>query len=164
MFLHLCPPPVRPVVELQRTLAYGPGNKLIAITKVKIITLYKACKVRLQYRNRACGVAILQKSWLWAAYAKSSILIWNMNRARSYILKCAKNLISTTVYSIACKFDGATDMEKLQIQKSQIYRNNTLIFRFELHFVTLGVATNAPSLFSIKSLFPTYSPNTWLLI
>jgi len=30
----------------------------------------------------------------------------------------AKNLISTTVYSIACKFDALTDMEELYIQKS----------------------------------------------
>jgi hypothetical protein len=40
----------------------------------------------------------------------------------------ARNLISTT---IARKFDALTDMEELQIQDLP---NNTLIFRFELHF------------------------------
>jgi len=46
----------------------------------------------------------------------------------------AKNLISTTVYSIACKFDALADMEVLYIQKSLDLPNNSLIFRFELHF------------------------------
>ena len=46
----------------------------------------------------------------------------------------AKNLIITTVYSIACKFDALADMEELHIQKSSDLPNNTLIFIFELHF------------------------------
>jgi len=55
--------------------------------------------------------------------------------AQSYVLKNgAKNLISTTVYSIAYKFDALTDMEELHIQKSSDLPNNTLIFRFEPHF------------------------------
>jgi len=38
-----------------------PGNKLIAIIKVKIITLYKACKCDYSIAIGACGVAILQE-------------------------------------------------------------------------------------------------------
>ena len=45
----------------------------------------------------------------------------------------AKNLISTTVYGIACKFDALTDMEELHIQKLLYLPNDSLIFRFELH-------------------------------
>ena len=45
----------------------------------------------------------------------------------------AMNLISTTAYSIACKFDALTNMEELQIQKLSDLPNNHLIFRFELH-------------------------------
>ena len=36
-------------------------NKLIAITKVKIITLYKAYKCNYSIAIGACGVAILQE-------------------------------------------------------------------------------------------------------
>ena len=52
----------------------------------------------------------------------------------------AKNLISTTVYSIACKFDALTDMEELHIQKSSDLPNDNLIFIFELH-IQYEVAT-----------------------
>ena len=45
----------------------------------------------------------------------------------------AKNLILTTVYGIACKFDALTDMEELHIQKSSDLPNDNLIFIFELH-------------------------------
>ena len=54
----------------------------------------------------------------------------------------AKNLISTTVYSIACKFDALTDMEELHIQKSSDLPNNHLIRGpFRLQY---GVATEHP--------------------
>ena len=57
----------------------------------------------------------------------------------------AKNLISTTVYSIACKFDALTDMEELHIQKSSDLPNDSLIFRFELHFgYNMEVQPNTP--------------------
>ena len=39
--------------------ADSPGNKLIAITKVKIMTLYKACKCDSSIAVGVCGVAIL---------------------------------------------------------------------------------------------------------
>ena len=55
----------------------------------------------------------------------------------------AKSSISTTVYSIACKFDALTDMEELHIQKSPDLPNDTLIFIFELHF---GYNTEPPYL------------------
>ena len=45
-----------------------------------------------------------------------------------------KNLISTTVYSTACKFAVLTDMEELHIQMASDLPNNTLIFIFELRF------------------------------
>ena len=63
----------------------------------------------------------------------------------------AKNLISTTVYGIACKFDALTDMEELHIQKSSDLPNDHLIFRFELRFgyiwslhIEYGGATERP--------------------
>ena len=66
-----------------------------------------------------------------------------------------KNLISTTVYSIDCKFDALADMEELQVQKSSDLPNNTLIFRFELHFgYNMELQPNAPKAFlGIKLLF-----------
>jgi hypothetical protein len=45
----------------------------------------------------------------------------------------AMNLISTTAYSITCKFDALTNMEELQIQKLSDLPNNHLIFIFKLH-------------------------------
>ena len=39
----------------------------------------------------------------------------------------AKNLITTTIYSIAREFDALTDMEELHIQKSSDLPNNSLI-------------------------------------
>jgi len=57
----------------------------------------------------------------------------------------AKNLILTTVYSIACKFGALTDMEELHIQKSSYLPNTHLIFRFELHFgYNMEVQPNTP--------------------
>ena len=53
---------------------------------------------------------------------------------RKHIENGAKNLISTTVYSIACKFDALTDMEELHIKKSSDLPNDHLIFRIDLHF------------------------------
>ena len=75
-----------------------------------------------------------KKSSLWYIY-ESSILIWNMEQElEATYWNGAKNLISTTVYSIACKFDALTDIEELHIQKSLDLPNDTLIFIFELHF------------------------------
>ena len=71
---------------------------------------------------------------LWRV-CESSILKWNIEQElEATYWNGAKNLISTTVYSIACKFDALTDMEELHIQKSSDLSNDTLIFRFELHF------------------------------
>jgi len=46
--------PATPITPITPT-----GNKLIAITKVKIMILYKACKCDSSIAIRACGVAIL---------------------------------------------------------------------------------------------------------
>ena len=57
----------------------------------------------------------------------------------------AKNLISTTVYSIACKFAALTDMEELHIQMSPDLPNDNLIFIFGLHFgYNMEVQPNDP--------------------
>ena len=54
-----------------------------------------------------------EKSSLWRV-CESSILIWNMEQElEATYWNGAKNLISTTVNSIACKFDALTDMEEL---------------------------------------------------
>ena len=46
---------------------------------------------------------------------------------KAHIEGC-QNLISTTVYSIACKFDALTDMEEFHIQTALDLPNNSLIF------------------------------------
>jgi hypothetical protein len=71
--------------------------------------------------------------------------IWNGSSKATY-WNGAKNLISTTVYSIACKFDAFTDMEELHIQKSLDLPNNSLIFRFKLH-IKYEVATEQPPIY-----------------
>ena len=109
-----------------------PENMLIAIIKVKMIILcYKAYKCDSSIAIGVCGVAI---SSLWRV-CESSILKWNIEwELEATYWNGAKNLILTTVYSIACKFDALADMEELHIQKSSDLPNTHLIFRFELHF------------------------------
>ena len=86
-FLHLCLLPVRAVVGLLRRLR-RPENKLITITKIKIITLYKACKCDCSITIGAYGAAISQEvitlARVWELHinmeygtgARSSILKW----------------------------------------------------------------------------------------
>jgi hypothetical protein len=57
------------------TPAAPAGNKLIVITKVKIITLYKACKCDSSIAIGLCGIAILQE----VVHTRSR-LIWDMER------------------------------------------------------------------------------------
>jgi hypothetical protein len=91
-FLHLCPPPVRAVVELQQHPRISPPrNKLIAITKVKIIILYKACKCDCSIAIGACGVAILQEV-VSARMQELHIDMEYGTGARSYILKRCQEL------------------------------------------------------------------------
>ena len=90
--------------------------------------------MRQQYRSRGVESLYHERSSLWRVCG-SSILIWNMERElKAPYWNGAKNLISTSVYSIACKFNAPTDMEELHVQKSSDLPNNNLIFRFELHF------------------------------
>ena len=64
-----------------------PGNKLIAIMKVKIMILYKACKCDCSIAIRACGVAISQEVVTLARMRELHINIEYGTGARSYILK-----------------------------------------------------------------------------
>ena len=63
--------------------------------------------------------------------------------------------LEATYWNGAKNLDALTDMEELQIQKSSDLPNNTLIFRFELHFgYNMELQPNAPKAFSgIKLLF-----------
>jgi len=51
--------PTRSRVIVTPATSATPRNKLIAITKVKVIILYKACKCDGSIAIRVCGVAIL---------------------------------------------------------------------------------------------------------
>ena len=78
----------------------------------------------------------------------------------------AKNLISTTVYSTACKFDALTDMDELHIQKSSDLPNTHLIFGFELHFgYNMELQPNPPLRnhrnFDRNSPSPSVAKMTW---
>jgi len=64
------------------------GNKLIAITKVKIITSIKAGQCDSSIAVGVCGVAILQEVVTLACKRELQIKIWNMERElEGYILK-----------------------------------------------------------------------------
>ena len=64
-----------------------------------------------------------------------------MSSKLQYILKNgAKNLISTTVYSIAYKFDALTNMEELHIQSRQIYRTTPSYSDLSCISVTYGAS------------------------
>ena len=117
---------VEAVVELQRR-----ARSAKECESNKKITSYKACECNSSITIGLCGVAILQEvvhtrapDWNGTWNGSSKATYWNG----------AKNLISTTVYSIACKFDALTDMEELHIQTASDLPNNTLIFIFELRF------------------------------
>ena len=64
-----------------------PENKLIAITKVKIIILYKACKCDYSIAIRVCGVAILQEVVTLVRMRELHIDMEYGTGARGYILK-----------------------------------------------------------------------------
>ena len=91
--------------------------------------------MRQQYRDRGVWSRHITKSRYFGGYMRAPYWyrIWN-RRSKATYWNGAKNLISTTAYSIACKFDALADMEELHIQKSSYLPNDTLIFIFELHF------------------------------
>jgi len=137
--------------------------------------------MRLQYRDRGVWSRHITRSRDFGAYTKAPYRygIWNMEQElEATYWNGAKNLISTTVYSIACKFDALTDMEELQIQKSSDLLNNTLIFGFELHFgynmelplhrrkrwpiLTHGPKTPKALLYSLILCYLPTKPNTFV--
>jgi hypothetical protein len=91
--------------------------------------------MRQQYRDRGVWSRHITKSCYFGAYTRAPYWygIWN-GGSKAIYWNGAKNLISTTVYSIAYKFDALTDMEELHIQKLSYLPNDHLIFRFELRF------------------------------
>ena len=87
-----------------------------------------------QYRDWGVWSRHIIRSRYFGIYARAPESIWNMGQElEAPYWNGAKNLISTTVYCIAYKFDALTDMEELHIQKSSYLPNDNLIFIFELH-------------------------------
>ena len=81
-----------------------------------------------QYRGWGVWGRHIIRSRHLGAYARAPDWngMWNGSSKATY-WNGAKNLISTTVYSIACKFDALTDMEELHIQTASDLPNNSLI-------------------------------------
>ena len=91
--------------------------------------------MRQQYRDRVVWSRHIMKSRHLGVYVRA--LDWNgicNGSFKATYWNGAKNFITTTVYSIACKFVALTDMEELHIQTASDLPNNALIFTFELRF------------------------------
>jgi len=75
--------------------------------------------MRQQYRDQGVRSHHIIRSRYFSAYMRAPgwYGIWNGGSKATY-WNGAKNFISTTVYSIACRFDALTDMEELHIQNS----------------------------------------------
>ena len=85
-------------------------------------------QLRQQYRDWGVWSRHIIRSRYLGIYARTPELIWNMGQElEAPYWNGAKNLISTTVYGIACKFDAPTDMKELHIQKSSDLPNDNLI-------------------------------------
>jgi hypothetical protein len=80
-----CPPCSSPHISMLSTSA--PGNKLIAITKVKKIISYKDCKCDYSIAIGACGVTISQEVVTLARMRELHINMEYGTGARGYILK-----------------------------------------------------------------------------
>jgi len=109
--------------------------------------------MRQQYRDRGVWSRHIIRSRYFGAYMRASDWygIWNGGSRATY-WNGAKNLISTTVYSIACKFDALTDMEELHIQKSSDLPNNTLSIslKYGASILNMKLQPNGPWIWRLQ--------------
>jgi len=105
------------VVELQRR-PRRPENKLITITKVKIIILYNACECDCSIAIGTCGIAISQEVVNLARMRELHIEMEYRTGARGYILKRCQDLYFN--YCIQYSFANLT---RLPIWRSSIFKS-----------------------------------------